>query len=300
MVMNQRNANLPEGSDPQLSGFYHAAPADSPPAQLDADILAAARRAVGARPQTARASLLRTWRVPLSIAAVLVMSVSMVTLTVRQKGVQVMEPEYTGPASVLRSEPVPPATISERPVPGNAGVERKAVRATKPGTEITPAPVDAQAGGAGPVADMAGKAGAPPQLARNQQDAASRAAVQEKQAFSPPAESAVLAKERLAAPPAQQPARVLPAPASAAPGLATGAQGRSAQGDRAAAGITATGKDTALQASIFIRELDKQPAAKWLQKIATLRQQGNMAAADALLAEFRKHYPNHPLPVTVQ
>src|SRR5688572_31990764 len=78
--------NAAAGSDeraPRLARVYGAAPRDEPPAHLDAAILAAARREVGAGPRPLAA--LRAWRVPLSLAAVVVLSVSLVTL-MREEG----------------------------------------------------------------------------------------------------------------------------------------------------------------------------------------------------------------------
>jgi hypothetical protein len=297
--MNEREAKMPADSDLALSGVYRAASAEIPPAQLDAAIQAAARRAVGARPQATGFSFLRAWRVPLSIAAVLVMSVSMVTLTVRQKGVQVMEPEYVGPAATQRSEPVPQPLIAARPDPGNAVVEHKSVRATNPAASLDAAPAEAVADRAPAAAEVAGKA-LPIQHARKQEGATASALVEGGQAFSPTEESAVAAKEHLATAPAQQLAKGLRAPASAAPELAASAEGRSMRRDRTESGLPAAVADTTSQVSIFIRELDKQPPGKWLEKIAALRQQGKVADADALLAEFTKRNPNHPLPFPAQ
>jgi hypothetical protein len=297
--MSEREAKMPEDSDPALSAVYRAASAELPPAQLDAAIQAAARRAVGARPHAAGSSFLRAWRVPLSIAAVLVMSVSMVTLTVRQKGVQVMEPDYAGPAATRRTEPVPQSLIAARPDPGNAVEEHKSAPATNPAGSLDAAPAEAVADSAASAA--AGKAGLPLQYARKQEGAAASAVVEGSQAFSPAAESAVAAKERTATMPAQQLAKGLPAPASAAPAeLAASAEGRGMRRDRAESGPPAAVADTTSQVSIFIRELENQPPEKWLEKIAALRQQGRVKDADALLAEFIKRNPNHPLPFTAQ
>src|SRR5688572_33421171 len=86
MALNDDIRNAAAGSDerdPRLARDYGAAPRDEPPAHLDEAILAAARREVGARPRPLAA--LRNWRVPVSIAAVVVLSVSLVTL-VREEG----------------------------------------------------------------------------------------------------------------------------------------------------------------------------------------------------------------------
>ena len=79
--------------DAGLAALYRAAAQDVPPAALDDAIRAAARRAVGARPRPAGFSFSRAWRMPLSIAAVMVLSVSIVTL-MREEA-----PELTAPPS---------------------------------------------------------------------------------------------------------------------------------------------------------------------------------------------------------
>jgi hypothetical protein len=66
--------------DPALDRAYRAAADEEPPARLDDAIRAAARREVGARPQPAGGSGLRRWRVPVSIAAMVVVGASVVTL----------------------------------------------------------------------------------------------------------------------------------------------------------------------------------------------------------------------------
>lgn len=66
--------------DAKLAALYRAAAPDQPPPALDAAIRAAARRAVASKPRIAGWSFSRSWRVPLSIAAVVVLSVSLVTV----------------------------------------------------------------------------------------------------------------------------------------------------------------------------------------------------------------------------
>ena len=81
MALKEHTPGTPAGSerDPLLDRAYRGAATDEPPARLDAAILAAARREAGARPRPLSA-VLRAWRVPVSIAAVVVLSVSLVTL----------------------------------------------------------------------------------------------------------------------------------------------------------------------------------------------------------------------------
>jgi resuscitation-promoting factor RpfA len=100
--------------DPRLARLLEAAGGEEPPPALDAAILAAARREVSARPQVVgggassatpapvvRAK--RHWYVPVSIAAVLVISMSLVTLVHEQKGDALTQPPR--PANVPSSPP---------------------------------------------------------------------------------------------------------------------------------------------------------------------------------------------------
>lgn len=75
--------------DPQLAQWYHAGGGPEPSPALDQAILAAAHRGVQARPRAA-GSVLRRWRVPLSLAAVVVLSVTVVTL-VSEHGVELAD-----------------------------------------------------------------------------------------------------------------------------------------------------------------------------------------------------------------
>src|SRR5258705_13570687 len=77
--MNERPDN-DVARDAKLTALYRETAQDMPPSALDAAILAAARREVGARPRPAGFLFTRTWRGPLSIAAVVVLSVSLVML----------------------------------------------------------------------------------------------------------------------------------------------------------------------------------------------------------------------------
>lgn len=67
----------------EVRARYRASALDEPPAALDSAIRAAARREVQARPRLASSPFAGSWRVPLSIAAVVVVSVT-VTLMVAE------------------------------------------------------------------------------------------------------------------------------------------------------------------------------------------------------------------------
>jgi hypothetical protein len=99
----------------RLSGHYRAGSTEEPSARLDAAILAAARREVG------RSRFARNWHLPASIAAVLVIGVSLALMT-----------------SDIE-EPLPPADTSARVAAGEARQDAP-TRAMEQGSKALPAP----------------------------------------------------------------------------------------------------------------------------------------------------------------
>jgi hypothetical protein len=77
--------------DAKLAALYRAAAQDEPPAALDDAIRAAARRAVSSKPRLKVSLFNRSWGVPVSIAAVIVLSVSMVAV-MREEAPELVEP----------------------------------------------------------------------------------------------------------------------------------------------------------------------------------------------------------------
>ena len=112
--------------DKDLSARYRAASRDEPPAHVDAAILAAAKRAVDSQPRPAGAPRrLRRWYVPVSLAAVIMLSV-IVTLNIeRERPVVVMadavpvvrEKEQKLAQQAPEPPPAPPAVAELRPAP---------------------------------------------------------------------------------------------------------------------------------------------------------------------------------------
>ena len=122
--------------DAHLALLMQAAGDEAPPLALDAAILAAARRAVQAGPrpvaQTAGAGggepgvaapamprAKRNWYLPVSIAAVVVMSASLVTIVHHEKGDELAQP------TAVRAPPVAPAPTAQAP---KEAVEESAAR----------------------------------------------------------------------------------------------------------------------------------------------------------------------------
>ena len=90
--------------DSGLSRLYKQTATEQPPAELDAAILARARDEAGPRPRRGRRPFARTWFVPISLAAVLVLAVGLVTLMYEQGGTP-FAPEPLPPTDKKTLEP---------------------------------------------------------------------------------------------------------------------------------------------------------------------------------------------------
>jgi hypothetical protein len=108
--------------DATLAAIYRASEQEVPPSALDAAILAAARREVGARPRRIGYSFTHSWRLPLSIAAVLVLSVSLVTL-MREEAPELFAPPRVD-TPVVQSARNAPASAEVGAAEDNRGFVR--------------------------------------------------------------------------------------------------------------------------------------------------------------------------------
>lgn len=266
---------MPDPRDP-LGARYRELAREEPPAHLDAAILAASRRAVGARPGAQR------WFVPVSLAAVLVLGIGVaLRMQVEQPGIETSAPqsEYTMPSAApaepapqAATEPAEAAALREAaPVPAPAP-RRLAKERTAPAQDAAtprPEPVAPKAAEAGP-ADTAARGipapAAPPPAAAP--------------TFAPDpalkAESSRAAQAITAPPPPPAPA---PPAALRAPAPAQGAASRMAPQER---------HDETVQKAIAPEEE--------LERIARLREAGRNDEADRALAQFHRRFPGHRIP----
>jgi hypothetical protein len=212
------------------------------------------------------------WQVPVSLAAVVVLSVTIV-LMMREEGVDRVEPALLPPVAeaVAPQKAIEPAAkqrTAEAPEPLTAPpAAPPAVTGAEP---VNPAPAAADT--ASPMMAKAQPATEPPR----------------------PAAAAVLRDEARVAEsnvaPAREAARPLlrSAPAGAAADAATGPAARTAS------------PAVAMSAPAPVRpvwhDLVNEPAEKWVQRVVEWRRAGRAADADALVAEFRRRFPNQPLP----
>lgn len=254
--------------DPQLAALYRTGTTAEPPAHLDDAIRAAARREVAAGPR--RAGIHR-WAVPVALAAVLVLSVSVVTLMREQGADRLDQAPAQAPAAAMQSEVAEPsAAAAPEAMPGRRPVKPPPVAAAEPAAK-TEAPVPAPA--------LSGRV------------AEAERAATESRAKTMAAESSSRAEEPAAARrdyTAPQILRSAPAPMADA---ASGAGVSAAKPAAPAAALSGAPAKSALW-----QDLVSEPPEKWIQRITELRRDGKTADADALLAEFRRRFPDARLP----
>lgn len=291
--MNGRGAGGANGGaerDPGLERLYHEAARETPPAHLDAAILAAARREVHARPRSI-APMLRHWHVPVSIAAVVVVSVTLVILMREEQRSARMEE----PAAAV-------ATTADR-----ARESRQEAAETKAEKETAQAQAATPSTRRGVSRDDA----APPAAANKLQD-------EVRPESGPPAvpSAGVVATPEPAAKPLQDPFRAAPPQsleerAAAAPadtvtaGRIAGAP--AAPGESSAVpspaetpAVRAMARAAAPKAAEQDRQpvwhgFEKEPPEKWLARIEELKKQGRGTEAEQMLSEFKRRFPEHPL-----
>jgi hypothetical protein len=308
MPLNAKDGERDRG----LDRAYGAAAREEPPARLDAAILAAARREVGARPRPL-SSRLRTWRVPVSIAAVVVMSVSLVMLVREEGGDRLMDSGVPASRSVEPASP-PPARDSAISRERRAPPEERAEPAAQDPASGPPALGSASGKSAGAAADRAtdvpdrGGAHAPERaLAKRRSEEPARKAedssgAAESAAGSPPQASrqpsSALPRfeppkmrdqttQRESAPAAEgadaTAPRAAPAPApSVQQGPAPRRQSRPL--DRAAPELAG-----------LLKEYEARPPLDWRRRIQELKRDGRADLAEGMLAEFKRRFPEHPL-----
>lgn len=321
--------------DSRLSAIYRAAAQDEPPPALDDAIRAAARRAVGARPRPAGFGFGHSWRVPLSIAAVLVLSVSLVTL-LREEAPELVElPRAESPAADMERKPATVAdsaavTATQGFVPDadrskNIGLKPPQptsssglVVRTEPAAQ--PAPLRKEM----PADRMEADTGVPREQRAKRHDAPASAAEQPAQgivAGEPARQAAQLnAPEAGRAPPptpiadargnleaktqpsadadyANRGERLSRTPVASAPAPSAPAMQAAPAPVAAAKQVSPVKAESQAAGATAARESYVElPPEKWLERIEELRKQGKLDEAKAQLAEFRRRFPNYRLP----
>ena len=363
MAMSEELRNGDSMADPRLARLYRETAREEPPAHLDAAILAAAHRDAGARPRPLGSAWLRSWRLPVSIAAVVVLSVSVVMLMVEEGGEQLTEsprnvskavpdqaadaPDQASNQALALSKPgqaTPPAsapaakpsgareTTRETRLAKNGAakdVGKELASAPSPGALPRPFPAtppstaSSEMPAAEPMPAPRPDSAEPPATMRAPQMGSAAAPTRSEIAADVGASSRAAPASTLAEGAARADARAKPDDASPA-GRLRSPPPESAQGStsstpgirgfrepappapsrrvapQAAAPAPAARPVPAVQQSALVRDYEHQPPEKWIEKIGELRRDGKITEADEMLAEFKKRFPQHPLPATLR
>ena len=276
MAVNERGPGGDQ-EDARIARLYREAPVEEPPARLDAAVRAAARSAVEPRAPATAASWWTPWRVPFAVAAVAVVSASLVTLVMEERGSEV----GVGPPPLTRADEEPAGQRSNAPAWEGAGEKAPLDDSRRlPAPEPRPAPA---------ASDALGKRseGAPRFKVLRDEAMPQEPQRQESVAVQPPGETGQRSASEFrvpAAAPARERAAMPAAPSAAAT-------------KRAAPDVTSQSTD---EIAGLKAELDSEPPLRWLERIRALRAEGRRTEADALLAEFKRRYPEHQVPDSLQ
>jgi hypothetical protein len=115
--------------DSALSRLYKRGAGEQPDPRMDARIRAEARRAVAPDRRVAHSPFARNWMVPTSLAAVFVLSLSVVVLipeSADDAGVEVGEPARTAPAAISTPAPDSVADVEDQPAAASPPAVKRA------------------------------------------------------------------------------------------------------------------------------------------------------------------------------
>ncbi len=311
--------------DAGLAALYRAAAREEPPPALDDAIRAAARRVVSSRPQRVNSPFIRSWRMPLSIAAVMLLTVSLVTV-MREEAPEILSPpggvRTVGEADQMRAAPaadagerasaVPKTLAPAAPRPDSLGLKPPAQTGSSGlglrGNRVSPDPVPGSPNDMDAARRMETDAPTTPALAKRALPQAFPEAVDMRDD-----KGVVAAEKRRQSAKEESPA----SPARAAEAVTgTAAEGKvqskldsvSADALRepsrarvaAAPVVLPSTLPPASQMAGAIQPRTDLPPDKWLERIEELRRQGKLEDAKTSFAEFRKRYPDYELPASLK
>jgi hypothetical protein len=299
---------------------------DEPAPALDESVRAAARRAVKHRGRASHPAFTARWRVPLSIAALVVISTT-VTLMVAERRAHVPDAGFAPPPAAMVEPAVPTAPSPVAPATPEAPQAQKskpaprlsAPSAAKRSADAEPAPGSASGEVAEPErprtdapkelaktgpADLGAGVARPAQPAPAERDALK----DEAPARDLRAQPAVPAREGPTAPPQATSAEAQLREAPAGPAAGAPAASAERKADAPAVPATAPAKEMrsrrlqraepsaqSMQSEDADLSVQNDPQ-RWVERIRALRAAGKLEQAQASLREFRKRYPDYPLP----
>lgn len=290
--------------DPGIDAFYRETARDEPPRALDERILAAAHRAVAARPASIGRSFAQRWRVPVALAATVVLSAT-VTLMVYESDRAPTVPEELRPEK-MRSN----GTQSDKSSPAKARVDR-----------VAPAAAPARSV---PEQESGARESKPSELresGRIESQSQPRAPIDEdlrRQVQEPKSERAISNEAKGAAAPfaaePPRPAAAPPAPAESRVPIAPRAKDAeqplakksAAPGTPQPQGSVGTMRERALadrpvdraerDSGIGGAESALRTPEDWVAEIRRAKQAGRIDEANRLVTELRVRFPDYVLP----
>ena len=305
--------NEPDPRDPRLDATYRDAATEEPPPASDERIRAAARRAVAAGPQSlesraraeAQRSWIARWRVPMSIAASVVVAVTL-SYMVQDEAVQKAPidglPRSASPQAVAvapaeeTKAPVPAAAPTPDPALAERAANVEAARADaaaaqsanlhQRATAEPPPPAPA------PAAKALGRADGPTANGMLAKETERRQAANDAAPPASPPPARVAPAEMQAAPAAAAPA---PPPAAAPMAKPAPARGLAEPVGRDRAFADRPGRMEREAASVSAEQKVRTPE-EWLEELRRLKASGRTDEFAKELAEFRKRFPDYKLP----
>jgi resuscitation-promoting factor RpfA len=289
-------------ADPNLSRLYRAGAQEEPPPWLDASIVAAADEAGARSRRVPRRLIASRWGLPLALAAVLTLSVSLVIVMRDEPGVLGPDAVPSAQTDALSTAVPPRASVPAAPAADAARRAESAAPAQVPQAmaevnvgqlekkNVQPAP-DRQA--KQPLSDV--------DLGRARLEAERSAAVPEAVSKSVAPMPAPAVVQAPAATVAEERSAVVAVQPKAESAQASGAMAAREQNKRLAVGAVARDQAPTAASAEKPRAADGRPddssdPEQWLRWIARLRREGREAEARASLEEFRKRFPTHPVP----
>ena len=291
--------NEHENPRSDLSRLYRDAVRPEPSQALDEAILAAARDAAGGRPQGAQKSRsTRRWSVPFALAATVLLTVS-VTLMVHDEQ-QVGDASLAVPATVparpeaesatesANSSATGSATRSAKSRPETQAETQRVEPLAKPAYLPTPAERrNAAVAGAGVVT---APAPAPAQTSADLPSSTSSFARERADKMAQPAHQPAPAAQGALATDATAPGGSIKAEMAASAPAPAVATPRALEKSRAFSSSIRQEAEAGNSAS------DEKSPERWIVEIRALKRIGRTPAAEAMLIEFRKRFPDYKLP----
>jgi hypothetical protein len=289
--------------DPDIDSAYRETARDEPPRALDERVLAAAHRAVAARPASIRRSFAQRWRVPVALAATVVLSAT-VTLMVYESDRAPPVPEKLRFDKTQSEETRSNEAQSDKSNPDKARMDRVA-----PAAAPAPGLPERESGA------RESKPSEPRESGRTESQTRQRAPVVEdlrRQVQEPKSERAIPGQsEGAAAPFSAEATRPAAAPPAAAAPRAQDAEQplakkRAAPGAPRPEGSVGTMRERSLadrpvdraerDSETGVAESELRTPEDWVAEIRRMKQAGRIADANRLVAELRVRFPDYVLP----